>query len=594
MAGKQDRKSMNQYENSKQAMANIYAIEDAKDIFEAIGALNDDTDPALDPSMGDDPFNPADLLSVTPASTDPSAFNGAFDAPAEPSEEDQRFVVDRFAEELSKVKKDTVNLNDIAPIAAIIQDEVGTKMNVSDYLEKMMLGAHERLGSQNVSEAQPTGADANADAAAAAPEAAPVGALGDMGTPALDAAPGGIAPEPSLETNPGDDLGLGAIPVEPDAMGELAAEPDPAAAGAEGDDLGLGAITDDTTGLGDLGAEEPAAEGGDAAGTDDIFADGGLDGLSDDALGGDDGAVEGGDEATADEEPAIVDDKPEGEPAVEDDAPAGDESAPAADDVDDEVKFEAEMAEDRAILESLHAQYVEDMARKKIKALTEAFVLKQSQKAKKAQMESVIDSFDDKKSEAVLESVAADKRNELAAKLESVLAEQQEDGASDAADADTASKQEVSAEDTAGQVSEECNCGAKPETECADKPETECAAKPETECVAKPETECADKPETECADKPETECAAKLESIVDGFAEAERKDADRSRLLAKLESISATYHANEEKAAKLEAQKRTAAKLESIVQNFKKPAAENAPAKSSLEQKLDSIVASVK
>jgi len=541
MAGKQDRKSMNQYENSKQAMANIYAIEDAKDIFEAIGALNDDTDPALDPSMGNDPFNPADLLSVTPASTDPSAFNGAFDTPAEPSEEDQRFVVDRFAEELSKVKKDTVNLNDIAPIAAIIQDEVGTKMNVSDYLEKMMLGAHERLGSQNVSEAQPTGADANADAAAAAPEAAPVGALGDMGTPALDAAPGGIAPEPSLETNPGDDLGLGAIPDDPDAMGDLAAEPDPAAAGMEGgDDLGLDGITDDTTGLDDLGAEEPAAEGGDDAGTDDIFADGGLDGLSDDALGGDEGAVEGGDEATADEEPAIVDDKPEDEPAVEDDAPA-EEAEPAADDVDDEVKFEAEMAEDRAILESLHAQYVEDMARKKIKTLTEAFVMKQNQKDKKAQMESVIDSFDEKKSEAMLESVAADKRNELAAKLESVLAEQQEHAVEAQAD-----------------------------------------------------VESAEAPVVESAEKPETECAAKLESIVEGFAEDERKDADRSRLLAKLESISATYHANEMKAAKLEAQKRTAAKLESIVQNFKKPVTGNAPAKSSLEQKLDSIVASVK
>ena len=388
---------MTQSEINAKAMADIFALEDSKNLFEAIGDLNDDQGMGI----GTEPeYGPDDMLTVIPGSQD--TFGGqSVGAPVqEPSADDKRFVVDSFAEKMANAHKTIVDEDSIDTFSPIIQQEAGPKINVRQFLTDMMNSATQRLSSQNVSEAQPTGAtpedSITAPTEGAGTEMDPMAAADPMGTPAMDPAAGGIAPEPSLDANAGDpmaagdDLGLDGI--TDDGMGDFGAEP---AAPEGGDDLGLDGITDDGLGgEGDLGAEgegdlggDLGGEGdlgaeseGDLGGEGDVLGDSNLDGLSDDTFGSDDDGEK--DSAIPEEET--------------------------------DADFEAEMIAKKAQLESIYSNYVEDRARRKIRSMVESYVAKKdAEAAKKAQFEAA----EAKK----VEEAAEAKRAELGSKVAGIV-----------------------------------------------------------------------------------------------------------------------------------------------------------------------------
>ena len=414
---------MNQAELNKKAMADIFAIEDSKDLFESIGALNDDTafgDPAVD--QGGE-YGPDDMLTVIPGSTDPYAGQSiTSQAQQEPTDDDKRFVVDRFAELMANDHKNVVTPAEIDGYSPIIQKEVGSRVNVNQFLTDVHNDATQRLAAQNVSEAQPEGASTDEIAPQGAEPAAPVDpAAADpmaMGTPEMTPAEGGIAPEPTLDANVGedplaaggDDLGLGAIGDDAGFDG-FGAEPAPE---GEGDGLGLDAIGGEGDDLG-LGGEEPAAEG-DGLGLDGIPAEGdeGLGGeepaepaAEDDALAGDTNLDKLSDDELGGEE---GDEGAEGDDKGSDD----DDKIPSS---EDDADFEAEMAENRAILESIYKKYTEDVARKKVRSIVEAHV-RNRQEAKKTMLES---QTADMKKEQELDAKGAEMREALGKKVEGLV-----------------------------------------------------------------------------------------------------------------------------------------------------------------------------
>ena len=555
---------MSQEEINTKAMANIFAIEDSKDLFEAIGDLNDD------PMMGgqaEPEHGVDDMLTVIPGSTDPFAGQSiTSQAQQEPSDEDKMFVIDRFAELMANDHKNVVTPNEIDVYSPIIQKEVGFRVPVQQFLTDVETVANQRLSAQNVSEAQPTGAATNeiAPQSAAAPEA-PVDPTA-MGTPAMEPAPGGIAPEPSLDANvgdvppAGDDLGLGAISDDA-GLGDFGAE-EPAA--PAGDDLGLGAISDDA-GLGDLGGEEPAADAGSAI--DDELGSIGDEGdaAAAPAEGGEDTGTAGseGDALGGENNLDSISDEDFGSEEDTGDAGSDEGKSDAGSDEDEgeDPEFEAEMAHDAALLESIRSKYVESKARREIRAMVEGYMQK-----KKAKLES------------------ADKTDEAEEKKE---------------------------EPNEAPAVEEC--GDKPAVECGEKPMEECnaqatGAEAATADESMVESVAATKRD-ELAKKvaPFFEGEAVLENAAKAFAAAkDRKEkAKTDALNAKLESISSNYHkviAKEQAAAE---EKRRAdalnAKLEAIAAkaNPKKTLAESAtktaPKKdSSLNEQLKHIIDSVK
>jgi len=412
---------MTQSEINAKAMADIFALEDSKNLFEAIGDLNDDQGMGI----GTEPeYGPDDMLTVIPGS--PDTFGGqSVGAPVqEPSADDKRFVVDSFAEKMANAHKTIVDEDSIDTFSPIIQQEAGPKINVRQFLTDMMNSATQRLSSQNVSEAQPTGAtpedSITAPTEGAGTEMDPMAAADPMGTPAMDPAAGGIAPEPSLDANAGDpmaagdDLGLDGI--TDDGMGDFGAEP---AAPEGGDDLGLDGITDD--GLG--GDDAAAPEGGD---------DLGLDGITDDGLGGDDAAAPEGDlGADTGDDTAAAPEGDEGAPAPEDDDVLGGsnldnlsddtfgsddegEKDSAIPEEETDADFEAELTAKKAQLEAIRANYIEDRARAKIRNMVESYMAKKEKDdAKKAQLEAA----DAKK----VEEVADTKRAELGEKVAGIV-----------------------------------------------------------------------------------------------------------------------------------------------------------------------------
>ena len=444
MAGIQRIITMNQEETNTQAMANIFAIEDSKDLFEAIGALNDDQMAGVTEDPNSMEYGPDDMMRVIPGSTDPYAGQSMVSqAQQEPTVDDQRFVIDRFSELMANEHKNVVDTASIDGLSPIIQAELGTgKMNVNQFLTDMKTAASQRLASQNVSEALPSGAAADgiepqgADTAAAPADPN----AGTMGTPPMEPAPGGIAVEPSLDAIGADDglgdfgaapaddgLGLDNIPSEGD--GELGPEGgDDLGAMASDEDFGAdgfdsGSEGGDTLGLDDIPAEDGAgAEGGDDLGLDDIPSDD----TGDAGLGGEEGA-EKGDEFGGDDtfgDGSNLDSLSDESLDSEDDESVNEGGAE-----DDDAAFEAEMSENKAILESIYAQYREDVARNKVHSLVEAHV-RDRQAQKKAQLEASIAAFKKESAEQKLfESKSEEMRNALGSKVGSLVEAERADRA---------------------------------------------------------------------------------------------------------------------------------------------------------------------
>ena len=496
---------MTQAELNKKAMADIFALEDSKDLFEAIGGLNDEQAFSADPA--DTEYGVDDMLTVIPGSTDPFAGQSIMSQEQqEPSAEDKKFVIDRFSELMAKDHKDVVSPTEIDSYTPIIQKEVGMRMNVNQFLTDIMNSATQRLSAQNVSEAQPTGAATDEIAPQGTAPEAPVDPAA-MGTPAMEPAPGGVVAEPSLDANvgtepaPEDDLGLGELDGGDAGLDDFGAEP-----ASEGDDLGLGDISDDAgldtpveggddLGLGDADTE-PSTEGGDDLG---LGEEGGAEGAEGGAEGGEEGAATPGD----DDElfgGSNLDSMSDDEFGGDDEGNSDSGDVPSE---NDDAEFEAEMAKNKAILESIHAKYVEDSAREHVRTLVESYV-----RTKKAEKQAQLEAAEAERSQ--FEAKADKMRNELGDKVATLV------------EAESKKKTAVILENAARAF------------DGAMKRKTE-AAKAKKDASRK--------------------LAAKLEAISANFHKVSAKEAAVKKLNAKLESISAKYAKKGSKAPKADAAK---------------------------------------
>ena len=369
---------MTQAENNKAAMDRIFALEDSKELFEAVGNLNDDQSMMNGGIQDDTEYGVDDMLTVVPGSTDPFA-GQSITTQQEPSDEEKRFVIDEFAAQMAQAHKTIVDKEAIDTFSPIIQDKVS--MNVNQFLTDVQNAATQRLSAQNVSDAQPTGATPEETLALADQQQGGADAGMDpnaaMGTPAMEPAPGGIAPEPSLDANVGDDMGGDLGLGQTDDLGLGGEGGDDLGLGGEGgDDLGLGGEGGDDLGLGGEGGDDLGLGG---EGGDDL----GLGGEGDEGgdLGGEGGDL-GGEGDKGD------DDVLGGESnldSLDDDQFGDDDESKSSFGDDSDAEFESEMASSRAILESLHDKYVEDKARDDIRVLVESF--QRAKAAKKAQLE---------------------------------------------------------------------------------------------------------------------------------------------------------------------------------------------------------------
>ena len=437
----------------------IFALEDSKDLFEAIGGMNDDQNFGNNgglPQPDNTEYGVDDMLTVIPGSTDPYA-GQSVTAKQEPTAEQKRFVLDKFAEQMEKNHLNEVNKEAIDTLSPIVQDMAGSSINVNQFLNDLQDQAFQRISAQNVSEAQPGGAvpeddglAGQGDVGAQQPDAmAPVTDPTALG-PGAQEAPGGIPTEPSLDANVGDpnamggadDLGLGGITDDTGSAGldSFGAEPGAPAGG----DLGLdgigaepGAPEGGELGLDGIGGEPGAPEGGEL-GLDGIGGEGesapaeggeggdlGLDGIG--AEGG-----EGGEAGSAEGSAGGKDDDILGGSNLDkmsDDSFGGDDAdkknedkGPSTSEGDeDDSAFEAEMSQKMPILESLREKYMDDVARERASdALCEFVQRRQMQKKAKLEAESKAFAAEQTKFEAA----AATMRNELGGKVGSLIAEE--------------------------------------------------------------------------------------------------------------------------------------------------------------------------
>lgn len=575
MAAQKEQIYMSQ-EMNKKAVADLFSIEDARAVCEAIGGLglnpNDEaTDEPLD-------YTPDNILDVT-VNENPDGMP-AFPqlGQEEMDSETQAFVVDELAKQLQADGRESLTDEDLIPFMVKIKGENNISQDLTSFIDQITSNADARLATQNTSEAQPNGVAANLTNGGEGEAPADPMALAGMGELPPEA-PGGLAEPteaPALDANPDDAFNLDAPGAEPGADGDFNLDvPEPGVeVGAEeggddsfnldiGDEGGEAPADDGTDTIGDLdfgdeggeGGEEAPAEGGEGGSEeDDLFS--ALDGMSDEAL--DDGADEGGEEAPAEggEEAPAEEDKPAETEAKDGDAtpvienpgdpnseklpengptkPIKDECGDAtvecgevppatvegvedgAGDGTEEITNGGEEIFDEAVdnqLESIKANYVESIARERVRAVVESYERKRDMAEKEALCESIIADYKARHEaegrQAMVESTMGDKLSELGDKV-SVLCESMDK--SDALD-------------------------------------------------------------------------AKFESILGNFKTEKAAEAASKELDAKFEAI----------LAKVKADKEVDAKLSAIVESAKAPKATKAAApKAGLDAKLESIIATAK
>ena len=543
-------------EKNKKAVADLFCMEDARAVCEAIGGLGLNTDN----QATDDPleYTPDNILDVT-VNENPDGMPALPQfAPKEMDSETQAFVVDELAKELQADGRESLNDEDLVPFMVKIKGENSISQDLTPFIDQITGNTNNRLATQNVSEAQPNGVatDLRNGGNGAAP-AAPAVADPAAGMGALPPeAPGGLdAPTeaPALDANAGDSLNgdelWGNDTTAPGAEGDFNLDvPEPGAedASAGGDDTfnldigdegGEAPAGDDTDTIGELdfGDEggEGTSEGGDASAEggsseDDLFS--ALDGMSDEEL--DDGSDLGGDTDDAGDTGDagdLGDLGGEGEGGSEDEKPAETECASAP------VKTECctVPADNTDIqLESIKANYVANLAKERVRAITEAYDRKRALAEKRALCESIISNYQEneaaKERKAVVESTMGEKISELGDKVATLCENASKDKGLD----------------------------------------------------------------------------AKLESILNNAKKGKSVPSSSDVLDAKLESILGKVKASKALDAKLEsivnkvaADKAVDAKLAAIVESVKAPKAapaKAAPAKAPLDAKLESIIASTK
>lgn len=444
-------------EMNKKAVADLFCIEDARAVCEAIGGLglnpNDEaTDEPLD-------YTPDNILDVT-VNENPDGMP-AFPqlGQKEMDGETQAFVVDELAKQLQADGRESLTEEDLIPFMVKIKGENNISQDLTSFLDQITSNTDSRLATQNVSEAQPNGVatDLSKGGEGEASAADPLAAAGMGELP--PEAPGGLAEPteaPALNANPDDAFSLDAPGTEAGAGAEAGAGgdfnldvPEPGAeVGAEGgddsfnldigDEGGEAPADDGTDTIGELDFGDEGGEGGEAAPAeggergeggseeDDLFS--ALDGMSDEALddgsadeGGEEAPAEGGEEATADEEKPAETEANDGDatPVIEN---PGDQNTATVE--CGEVPPTGDEDLDGAVdsqLESIKANYVESIARERVRAVVESYERKRDMAEKEALCESIIADYKARHEaadrQAMVESTMGEKLSELGDKV---------------------------------------------------------------------------------------------------------------------------------------------------------------------------------
>ena len=445
MAAQKEQNYMSQ-EMNKKAVADLFCIEDARAVCEAIGGLGlNQNDEAADEPLD---YTPDNILDVT-VNENPDGMP-AFPqlGQKEMDGETQAFVVDELAKQLQADGRESLTVEDLIPFMVKIKGENNISQDLTSFLDQITSNTDSRLATQNVSEAQPNGVatDLSKGSEGEAPAADPLAAAGMGELP--PEAPGGLAEPteaPALNANPDDAFSLDAPGAEAGAGVEAGAGgdfnldvPEPGAeVGAEGGDDSF------NLDIGDEGGEAPADDGTDTIGELDFGDEGGergeggseeddlfsaLDGMSDEALddgsadeGGEEAPAEGGEEATADEEKPAETEANDGDatPVIEN---PGDQNTATVE--CGEVPPTGDEDLDGAVdsqLESIKANYVESIARERVRAVVESYERKRDMAEKEALCESIIADYKARHEaadrQAMVESTMGEKLSELGDKV---------------------------------------------------------------------------------------------------------------------------------------------------------------------------------
>ena len=266
-------------EMNKRAVADLFCIEAARAVCEAIGGLglnpNDEaTDEPLD-------YTPDNILDVT-VNENPDGMPAFPQLGQEEMDgETQAFVVDELAKELQADGRESLTDEDLIPFMVKIKGENHISQDLTSFIDQITSNADARLATQNTSEAQPNGvaADLTNGGEGEAPAADPLAAAGMGELP--PEAPGGLAEpteSPALDANPDDAFSLDA----PGAEGDFNLDvPEPGAeVGSEGGDDSF------NLDIGDEGGEASADDGTDTIGELDFGDEGGEGGAAPDMGGG--------------------------------------------------------------------------------------------------------------------------------------------------------------------------------------------------------------------------------------------------------------------------------------------------------------------
>ncbi len=245
-------------EMNKKAVADLFCIEDARAVCEAIGGLGlNPNDEAADEPLD---YTPDNILDVT-VNENPDGMP-AFPqlGQKEMDGETQAFVVDELAKQLQADGRESLTEEDLIPFMVKIKGENNISQDLTSFLDQITSNTDSRLATQNVSEAQPNGVatDLSKGGEGEAPAADPLAAAGMGELP--PEAPGGLAEPteaPALNANPDDALSLDAPGAEAGAEGDFNLDvPEPGAeVGAEGGDDSF------NLDIGDEGGEAPADDG---------------------------------------------------------------------------------------------------------------------------------------------------------------------------------------------------------------------------------------------------------------------------------------------------------------------------------------------
>ena len=576
---------MTQAEMNSKAMADIFALDDAQPMFEAIG---NSLDLGLDPVEDDSPKSFDDLLEVNPSNipSESEMFMQEGDDLQDP--ETQKFVVDKFAEVAMSRSGGSISPDALDDVSTVIHG-LDMSGDVRSFLEKAMRDAVQKQQSQNVSEAQPEGTVADFGTGTEAAPADPVDAGMGADVPAME--PMAPTAEPTLEPNVGETDDLGPI------GGDAGLEPLP------DDGLGADASLGDETGLDGLG--DLGGEGADVGGDEGLGDEGGLDLGGDETEGGDDelGELDAGNLEGLED---LDDDSDEGEGAGEEDK-SGDESKSEDDESkeddskseDDDFNFESIAHKASSLMEG-----TEDGAEQNTEIdqtnVEENFDKGQDEGAAVAE-ETTEGATEGATEETPLEECGA-------ATAAPVATDNLEEcGDKPAVSEDTATE-ETPAEDAPIMENKEAVCEAistrykmkkvadtvRSLIESYNRDQKLASTVARMESVISDFKESAEDEVKSDSAPAETKKDAQLESIIDNFAKASRENAEKidmkKAFQATMESV---QNAKKAILAKKEREQKLDAQLESIVADAaQKVNAE--PAKSETDAKLESILESVK